>query len=256
MRKKKKKDWKESANVDDYSDDSYVYFTKETHDKICEYVHNNLSEFERKKIYEKYIYPAFDELIKIQINTFNFYYTGVPQEALVQEVNVRMYEVLEESRMEDDKYYDESYGSSYSYFSRVAKNYMIQKQTRHQKNKKKYGMESINDDEAYFVETYYEEPTDIDLSEFIEYLNLWLENNIDIIFDKKEDKQVAWSILEILQNDNIEINNKKLFYYMIKDQFGDDDYRINKVLNIFKEYYDAIKNEYLETFYVNTKKIE
>lgn len=254
--KKRKKDWKDSANVEDYSDDSYVYYTKETHEKVCEYVHNDdLDEYERKQLYKEYIYPAFDEMVRIMINTYNFYYTGVELNALVQEVNVKMYEVLETSRKKE-KYYDKSYGSSYSYFSRVAKNYLIQKQSKYQDKKKKYGMESINEDESFFIETYYEEPTDVSLKEFIDYLSEWLENNIDQIFDKEEDKKVAWGILDIIENNDIEINNKKLFYYMIKEQYGDDNYRINKVINILKDHYAEIKNEYLKNFYVNTEEVQ
>lgn len=253
--RKRKKDWKESANVEDYSEDSNVYYTQEVHEKVCEYVHNDdLNAYQRKKIYENYIYDAFDEMVKIMINTYKFYYTGVEMSALIQEVNVKMYEVLETSRKKE-KYYDESYGSSYSYFSRVAKNYLIQKQRKHQDNKKKYGMDSINDDESYYIQTFYEEIDDVDLSEFIDFLTEWLKNNIDVILDKEEDKKVGWGIIDVMER-QVEINNKKLFYYMIKEQYGDDDYRINKVLNIFKEYYDDIKNEYLKKYYVNTDRIE
>lgn len=255
-KKKTKADWKESKDVDSYSDDSYVYYTKEVHEKVCEFIHNDeLSQFQRNKIYEKHIYPAFDEMVRIMINTYNFYYTGTDPESLVQEVNVKMYDVLETSRKEENKYYDESYGSSYSYFSRVAKNYMIQKQSKHQDNKNKYGMDSINEDESYYIETFFTEHDDVDLREFINYMNIWLKNNIDKIFDKEEDKKVAYGILDILENEDIEMNNPKLFFYMMKEQYGNDDYRINKVKNILREHYTDLKNQYLDNYYLDTNEI-
>lgn len=253
--KKTKKDWNEAQNVEDYGSDSHVYYTKETHEKVCKFVHDDsLKRHQRDRIYQNYIYPAFDEMIRIMINTYNFNYTGTDIESLVQEVNVKMYDVLETSRIED-KYYDESYGSSYSYFSRVCKNYLIQKQSKNQMRRNKYGMDSINDDESYYNETLYHEETDINLSEFIEFLCKWMENNIDVIFDKQEDINVAYSILDIIRNDSFEINNPKMFFYAMKHQVGDDDYRINKVKNILRDHYIALKNEYLDNYDVDTKKI-
>lgn len=257
MLKKTKDQWIEAKDVGEYGENSYVYYTQETHDMVCEYIHNSdLKLFQRNKLYEKYIYPAFDEMIHIMINNYKFYYTGTDEESLAQEVNVKMYDVLETSRQEDEKYYDKTLGSSYSYFSRVAKNYMIQKQSKNQNKKNKYGMESINDDEKYYIETFFESHNDIDLGEFIGYLSTWLENNIEGLFEKIEDKNVAYGILDILNNNDFEINNPKMFFYAIKHQIGDDDYRINKVKNILKEYYIDLKNQYLDNYIVNTKKLE
>lgn len=254
----KKDQWIEAKSVNEYDDSSHVFFTKETQEKIIEYITNkDLSLPQRNKIYEKFIDSVFEELVLIMINTFNFKDTGEDVESLVAEVKVKLYNVLEDSRvnLELSKGYDDSKGSAYSYFSRTAKNYLIQKQKKNQDLQKKRTINSIEEEIIFFSENLIiNEDIEVDFNELIEMTSAWFLNNIRTIFEKNEDVKIALSVVEVLKNNYTVVDDKKSLVYMIKQQCEEDSYRINKVINVMIQAYNQLKNEYLENFYFSKQK--
>ena len=96
---------------------SKVYFGKDVQDAIIRY---NLSEDdnERNVIYRDEIHRAFDKLAENIINTFKFMYFDVPFKDVKAEVVAFMVMNIHK--------YDHTKGSkAFSYFSVVAKNYLI-----------------------------------------------------------------------------------------------------------------------------------
>ena len=94
-----------------------VYFGQEVQDAIVEY-NSSSNDSERNIIYGKRIHAAFDKLAENIINTFKFTYFDDPF------VDVK-HEVVAFMVMNMHKY-DHSKGSkAFSYFSVVAKNYLI-----------------------------------------------------------------------------------------------------------------------------------
>ena len=96
---------------------SKVYFGMEVQDAIVRY---NLSEDygEKNKIYEMEIHKAFDKLAENIINTFKFSYFSYGFRDLQEEVVSNL--VLNMHKFDHNK------GSkAFSYFSVVAKNYLI-----------------------------------------------------------------------------------------------------------------------------------
>ena len=97
-----------------------VYFGKEVQDAIIRYnaLDNVTQQAERNKIYGEEIHKAFDKLAENIINTFKFTYFDYGFEDIKHETVAFMVMNIHK--------YDHTKGSkAFSYFSVVAKNYLI-----------------------------------------------------------------------------------------------------------------------------------
>ena len=95
-----------------------LYFGPEVQDAIVRYNTNPDNHALRNKIYGEEIHKAFDKLAENIINTFKFTYFDVPFKDVKHEVVAFMVMNLHK--------YDHTKGSkAFSYFSIVAKNYLI-----------------------------------------------------------------------------------------------------------------------------------
>ena len=92
------------------------YFTQKTEDAIIRY-NNEERPGMRNRIYNDHIKDAFDKLCENIIHTFKFYYFDVSSEEV-------KHEVVSFLVMNMHKY-TEGKGKAFSYFSIVAKNYLI-----------------------------------------------------------------------------------------------------------------------------------
>ena len=94
-----------------------VYFGQEVQDAVVEYNTSN-NDIERNEIYGTRIHKAFDKLAENIINTFKFTYFDYGFEDIKHEVVAFMVVNMHK--------YDHTKGSkAFSYFSVVAKNYLI-----------------------------------------------------------------------------------------------------------------------------------
>ena len=94
-----------------------IYFGQEVQDAIVEYNATDKSS-EKNTIYETRIHKAFDKLAENIINTFKFSYFDSPFDDIKHEVVAFMV-------MNMHKYNHEKGSKAFSYFSVVAKNYLI-----------------------------------------------------------------------------------------------------------------------------------
>ena len=168
-----------------------VYFGQEVQDAIVEY-NSSENDNERNHIYGKRIHPAFDKLAENIINTFKFTYFDDPF------VDVK-HEVVAFMVMNIHKY-DHTKGSkAFSYFSVVAKNYLI---LHNNANYKKY--KSHMSSEVLNYKRLEEDKTNL-YQELTEEIITYFENNISNLFRTKRDIDVAFSILELMkQRETIE----------------------------------------------------
>ena len=94
-----------------------VYFGQEVQDAVVDY-NSSTNDEERNKIYQTRIHVAFDKLAENIINTFKFTYFDYGFEDIKHEVVAFMVVNMHK--------YDHTKGSkAFSYFSVVAKNYLI-----------------------------------------------------------------------------------------------------------------------------------
>ena len=219
---------------------SKIYFGTPVHDAIIKYNHSDDVKF-RHKIYTEEIHAAFLKLAENIINTFKFSYFDYGfrdlQEEVVSNLVINMHKV------------DETKGSkAFSYFSVVAKNYLILN------NNANYKKLKIHDN----IETLYEHGVDdeiINKSPSIDIFKktlTYFENNLEELFPKQQDKNVAESILYLCRNkDNIDNFNKKAIYIMIREMTDVKTSKITQVTNTFRKIYPRIHEEVLSRGHID-----
>ena len=107
-----------------------MYFGQKTQDAIVEY--NSMEPCpERDKIFHESIYFPIRKIAENLIHTYKFYYFDVPTEEVIDEVVSSMVINMHKYNPEKDK--------AFSYFSVMAKNYLILN------NNKNYKMGKIHD---------------------------------------------------------------------------------------------------------------
>ena len=213
------------------------YFTKETEDAILLY--NQLeNSIERNKLYEAKIKYPFDKLVENIIHTFKFYHFDVPYEDVKHEVVAFLNEKIH-------KYTDPSKGKAFSYFSIIAKNYLIiNNNLNYDKFKNKEQPEAIDDARNVINEVLREEEVQ-EKSEFMDLFVKYMDENLANIFKKPADMLVADSVLELFRNrENIENFNKKALYILIRDRTGVKTQYITRVVNILKLAYVEMYQNY------------
>ena len=215
---------------------SRMYFTQTTENAIIRY-NGSEDSFLRNKIYNEHIAYAFDKLAENIIHTFKFYYFDVPSEQVKHEVVSFL--VMNMHKFKEGK------GKAFSYFSIVAKNYLILNNNNNYKKMKSHRELDILDfkrnltSEAQVVsdkETY-EEFTDM-------MLDYW-ENNLPNIFKRHKDILVADAVLELFRrSQNMENFNKKALYVLIREMTGSNTQHITRVVNVMKRYYKRLFKEF------------
>ena len=219
---------------------SKIYFGTPVHDAIIEYNHSEDTLF-RHKIYTELIHPAFLKLAENIINTFKFSYFTYGFQDLQEEVVSNL--VLNMHK------FDETKGSkAFSYFSVVAKNYLILN------NNANYKKMKIHDD----IDVLYghgHDDEDIEKSPSVEIFRKTLdyfEDNVERLFPKEQDRDIAESILYLCRNkDNIDNFNKKAIYIMIREMTDVKTSKITQVTNIFRKIYPKIQEEVLSKGHID-----
>jgi len=220
-----------------------IYFTSDTEKAIIRY---NISENkdEREQLYRKHIGPAFTKLSEILIHTSKFYYIN----NTIEETQLDVIEFL----MEKLPKYDQRKGKAFSYFTIVARNYLIIKnRTSYKQIMQKRDLSSVD----YSTEVQITEQDELIREEkldFFEPFMEYLDKNLENIFPKKNDYVIADSILEIIKRrDSLENFNKKAIYVLVKERTNMKSQQITKVVNIFKNIYRQIYINFLEEGYVD-----
>ena len=212
---------------------SRIYFGMDVQDAIIRY-NASESDAQRNKIYGNEIHKAFDKLAENIINTFKFTYFDYGFEDIKCEVVAFLVMNIHK--------YDHTKGSkAFSYFSVVAKNYLILH------NNNNYKKMKIHDDVSVL-----NEKTDFSAAEksekLIEFLSLFvyhLEANIPSMFKKQRDMNIAYALVEILKRPHeIENFNKKSLYILIREMANVETVHITNVVNTLRVYYKNKFEEY------------
>ena len=215
-----------------------LYFTQETEDAIVEYNKSNDQRF-KNKIYEERIQYAFDKLAENVLNTFKFSYFDVPKEDVQLEV---VSQLIEKIHM-----FKEGKGKAFSYFSIVAKNYLILNNNKNYKRYKKTALLSQMPETWNPENDFHEVEQGEEYNEFKELMLEYWDKNLTTVFTKKRDIQIADAILELFRRSQyVENFNKKHLYLLIREMTDCKTHYITKVVNVMKQHQRKILNEYLE----------
>lgn len=221
--------------------DDKIYFTKETEDAIIKY---NLSTDpeERDRIYREYIEYPFDKLAENIINRFKFPYVNQPFEDIKKQVVSFL--VINLSK------YTEGKGKAFSYFSVIAKNYLIlHNNNGYKQEKRAIYLSDKNDSEVQMEDILQlEHPSYEEREEAREFIHLMVEywdialsdeeliKSKDNFFKKKRNKDIANAVIELFRRvDTIENFNKKALYLMVREMTNCKTSYITKVVNKMKE---------------------
>ena len=209
--------------------------------------HNKETDpYVRNQIYNESIRFAFEKLAENIIHTFKFYYFDVPSEDVKHEVVSFLYMNIHK--------FTEGKGRAFSYFSIVAKNYLILHNNNNYKKMKMHDGEEVTDYKRDpITEMRNTEWTSVQV-EYLETLAEYWRNNLTTVFKRKKDLDVANSVIELIDmRHNIENFNKKALYILIREMTGSNTQHITRVINVMKKHHFNLHKKFLATGSVETK---
>jgi hypothetical protein len=233
-----------------------VYFTKDTEDAIVRYNETHDPE-QREKIFIEYIAYPLDKIAENVINRFKFPYVHHSFDDIKKQVVSFLVTNLPK--------YSKDKGKAFSYFSVIAKNYLIYHNNNGYKEEKRslsihdYDNESMSDDTLIGNLEAPDEHEHDDNREFTKLMVEYWEGNVTRHFKKRRDIDIANAVIELFRRaENIENFNKKALYLMIREITDCKTGYITKVVNKMKsivqkqmmEYYNegTIEGEYGKFF--------
>jgi hypothetical protein len=196
---------------------------------------------ERDRLYRREIQPAFEKLVENIIHTFKFYYTdGQSIKDLQHEVVSFLVEKL--PKFTSDK------GKAFSYFSIVAKNYLI---LSNNKNFKKLveseQIETAGDKSSVLVV----EEENIQIDHFVQEMIDYFDENLEKVYPKRTDQAVVGAVIELFRRkETLEIFNKKALYIYIREMTNANTQFVTKVVKSLKEKYVKMFNDYDRLGYI------
>ena len=221
------------------------YFTQKTEDAIIRYNNEERASM-RNKIYNDHIRDAFDKLCENIIHTFKFYYFDVSSEEVKNEVVSFLVMNMHK--------YTEGKGKAFSYFSIVAKNYLILHNNNNYKKMKTHDKIDVMDWDRSIQTEIAQQNTNQEYNEFVNQMLEYWDNNISVIFRRQKDIRVADAVLHIFRiKGNIENFNKKALYILIREMTQSNTQHITRVINVMKKYQKGIYKEFQVNGFIDTK---
>ena len=217
---------------------SKIYFGTPAQEAIIEY--NSSTDFnERSKIYEERIKFPFEKLAVNVMNTFKFSYFDVPKIDVQMEVVSTMVEKMH--------MFKPGKGRAFSYFTIIAKNHLILKNNGNYKRWKQNSLLSQMPETWNPQNDHYEVEEKNEFKEFKQIMLKYWDRNLNSVFTKKRDIQIADAILELFRrSEHIENFNKKHLYLLIREMTDCKTHYITKVVNTMKQHQKRLLNQYLE----------
>jgi len=192
----------------------------------------------RNQIYQQDIAYAFDKLAENIINTFKFSYFDSPFDDVKQEVVSFL--VINMHK------YDHTKGSkAFSYFSVVAKNYLIlHNNTNYKRLIKMVDINDMKTHNKFIIGANHESNL---LTDFTEELIEYFDVKIPTLFKKDIDVDIAYALLELLKRRHeIENFNKKSLYILIKEMTHVNTAKITNVVNVMKKHYRKLFDKFYD----------
>lgn len=215
------------------------YFTQETEEAIIEY-NQATNQVKKNRLYKEKLQYPLNKLVENIYNTFKFEYFLDDAEDVQSEVLAHI--LLNLHKYDGDK------GKAFSYFSIVAKNYLILHNNKNYKKKKMH--QSVDESDELFELEDESEKAKLDnhTDEFVTLMYEFWDYKIPRFFNKERDKKIAYAVMELFVHiDSIDVFRKKTIYLYIREMTGYDGQYITPVINKMKPIQKKIYNDFLET---------
>ena len=215
-----------------------MYFTSDTEDAIIEY-NTSDDQSQRDEIYNTKIKYAFEKLVENVFNTFKFCYFETSPLEVQKETVAHL--VANIHKFESGK------GKAFSYFSIIAKNYLIfQNNSNYKRFNQHVEIGEDSGENTYKLQhedCHYREEEN---REFLQLMVNYWEKNVGKIFTKQRDINIANAVIELFRNsDRIDAFNKKALYLYIREISSCKTQQITKVINRMKNYQNNITKSYV-----------
>jgi hypothetical protein len=199
-------------------------------DQIIDQYNQSSDPDEREKLFVEHLDYPLDKMAENIINRFKFPYINNSFEEIKQQVVSFLVMNLGK--------YNSSKAKSFSYFSVIAKNYLILNNNNEYKQEKRtIYLSDVHDDLHLPIEEIVDlkVSSDEERQDFREFVNLMItywDANIPRVFKKKRDADIAYAVIELFRKaDKIENFNKKALYLMIREITDCRSSYITKVVN-------------------------
>ena len=209
-----------------------MYFTIDTENAIIAYNAESDNKL-RNKVFNEYIHHPLYKMTQSLIHRYKFYHFDTSTQDVQYEVIAFLLEKLPK--------YTQDKGKAFSYFSIVAKNYLIQNNYKHYNRKKvKADVLEIDTKRNITNETIRQEQK-TQIQDFYHLFVQYCDDNIHTIIKYKRDIPIAYAVIEIFKNcENIETYNKKALYIMVREMVKVKTQYITRVVNILKIEYKRL----------------
>ena len=209
-----------------------LYFTQDTEDAIIAY--NNEPDYNlRNKVFNEYIHKPLFKMAENLIHRYKFYHFDANTRDVQHEVIAFLLEKLPK--------YTQEKGKAFSYFSIVAKNYLIQNNYKHYNRKKGKAPVLEIDTQRNITNELVRKEHQTEIQDFYHLFIQYCEENLETVIKYKRDIPIAYAVLEIFKNcENIETYNKKALYIMVREMVNVKTQYITRVVNILKEEYKRL----------------
>jgi hypothetical protein len=225
---------------------SKMYFTKDTEDSIIKY--NNTTDSQiREDIYNTKIKHPFEKLVENIFNTFKFSYFEIGPLDVQKETVAHLVSNIHK--------FEAGKGKAFSYFSIIAKHYLIALNNSTYKRRNQHvEISEEHDENTVQLQTEDKHYKDAEMHEFMELMIKFWENNVGKIFTKQRDLDIANAVIELFRSsDRIDAFNKKALYLYIREISSCKTQQITKVINKMKQYQNNISRSYLNQGSINTE---
>ncbi len=213
------------------------YFTQDTEDAIVKY---NFEEsfVKRNKIYVEHMKYPLERLVENIYNTFKFEY--FIDEPIDVQSEVLSFILINLHKYKGDK------GKAFSYFSIVAKNYLILHNNKNFKKMKMFQDIDSSDEVFNLEDTSVNNEINEHMSEFIKLMYDFWDMKIPKMFSKDRDVKIAYSLIELFRYvDVIDVFKKKTIYLYIREMTGYSGQHITPVINKMKPVHKRIYDDFL-----------
>ncbi len=215
-----------------------IYFSKATEEAIIEYNEEDDINI-RNNIYETKIKYSFEKLVENIFNTFKFtYFDNSPLEIQKETVSHLVSNIHK---------FQAGKGKAFSYFSIVAKNYLIfHNNSNYKRFNQHVDISETPSESSVCLQTEDEHYKNVQTQELMRLLVDYWEKNLKKIFSKEKDLNIAYAVIELFRNcDRLETFNKKTLYLYIREISGCKTQQVTKVINKMKNYQNTIMQSYL-----------
>jgi len=226
--------------------ESKIYFNQKTEDAIVSYNKEENMDIREQIFREKILFP-FQKLIENVHNTFKFSYFETGPRDVQNEVLSHLVANMHK--------YKKAKGKAFSYFSIVAKHYLIHlNNTNYKKFNQNMEISDEKDEntiQLQHTDKYY---ANKEMTDFIKLVVDFWDTNAGKVFTKQRDLDIANAVVELFRNSHrITQFNKKALYLYIREMSSCRTQQITKILNKMKLYYDKMRYSYQNNGTVNTK---